>query len=157
MSFTARAQKRHQQTIGKEVISKAKETATTYKLKVRDKWHQVCREFYTKTLKISESRMECFHKRRAQHTGIPVLRRPQPFSRKSYSDVIVAGVKALIESFPKVESHYCRANTEKQYLEPDLTIAKMYILYYAHQVEIDEPAAAEWKYYDSYNTLYNLA
>lgn len=38
-------------------------------------------------------------------------------------------VKQHIESFPKVESHYCRANTQRQYLDSTLNIKKMYSLY----------------------------
>ena len=34
-----------------------------------------------------------------------------------------------IESFPVVESHYCRADTSRKYLEPGLSVIKMHELY----------------------------
>ena len=34
-----------------------------------------------------------------------------------------------IMSFPRVESHYCRSSTNKQYLSSDLNISKMHVLY----------------------------
>nr|CAI5849417.1 unnamed protein product [Callosobruchus analis] len=34
-----------------------------------------------------------------------------------------------IESFPKVESYYCRSNTQREYLDPSLSVKKMYMLY----------------------------
>ena len=41
-------------------------------------------------------------------------------------------VKEHIKSFPMVESHYCRAQTSKLYLESSLNISKMYDLYLDH-------------------------
>lgn len=38
-------------------------------------------------------------------------------------------VKEHINSFPRVESHYCRKDTSKLYLPSDLNKAKMYRLY----------------------------
>ena len=37
-------------------------------------------------------------------------------------------VNQHINTIPRIESHYCRASTE--YLEADLSIRKMYALYY---------------------------
>ena len=38
-------------------------------------------------------------------------------------------MKRHIESFPLVDSHYCRKETTKKYLDPSLSINKMYRLY----------------------------
>lgn len=38
-------------------------------------------------------------------------------------------VRVHINSFPRVESHYCRASTQQQYLEQDLSQTQMYRLY----------------------------
>lgn len=46
------------------------------------------------------------------------------------TDDDVAFVKDHIQSFPKYRSHYSRAtNPIQQYLHPDLSITKMYLLY----------------------------
>ena len=34
-----------------------------------------------------------------------------------------------MESFPRAESHYCRAVTQKEYLSSDLNITRMYEMY----------------------------
>lgn len=47
----------------------------------------------------------------------------------STSDDIKNHVKRHIDSFPRVESHYCRKDTKKQYLAPDLNLSLMYRLY----------------------------
>ena len=38
-------------------------------------------------------------------------------------------IKDHIESFPLVESHYCRADTNRKYLQPGLNVVKMHELY----------------------------
>lgn len=38
-------------------------------------------------------------------------------------------VKEHIQSFPKYKSHYCRKDTEREYLSPTLNLAKMFNLY----------------------------
>ncbi|WAR08830.1 hypothetical protein MAR_018788, partial [Mya arenaria] len=45
------------------------------------------------------------------------------------SQVVIDDVKSHIESFPKVESHYCRKSISKEYLEKGLNSSKMYTLY----------------------------
>lgn len=42
---------------------------------------------------------------------------------------IIQFVKEHIDSFPRIESHYCRRDSQKQYLSPELNISKMYRLY----------------------------
>nr|CAH7740783.1 unnamed protein product [Callosobruchus chinensis]CAH7760212.1 unnamed protein product [Callosobruchus chinensis] len=34
-----------------------------------------------------------------------------------------------IDRYPKVESHYCRASTNRLYLHPDLSLRKMYTMF----------------------------
>lgn len=38
-------------------------------------------------------------------------------------------IKKHIQSFPMVESHNCRKDTQKMYLQSDLNLAKMYDLF----------------------------
>ena len=42
---------------------------------------------------------------------------------------IVDKVKQHIDSFPRMESHYCHASSNREYLEPGLNITKMHHLY----------------------------
>lgn len=41
----------------------------------------------------------------------------------------IAAVKSHIDSFPRMESHYCRRDSKKLYLASDLNISIMYRLY----------------------------
>jgi len=47
----------------------------------------------------------------------------------STKDINVELAKSHIDSFPRVESHYCRKHTKKHYLSSDLNISFMYRLY----------------------------
>jgi len=45
------------------------------------------------------------------------------------SDTHIKSVTEHISSFPRVESHYRRANSQKEYLEDGLNISRMYNLF----------------------------
>ncbi|XP_056310757.1 uncharacterized protein LOC130222157 [Danio aesculapii] len=66
-------------------------------------------------------------------------------------------VKAHISSFPVVESHYCRANTERQYLEPTLNVLRMYDLYRLKCSENGDTPVKESYYRLIFNTEFNLS
>ena len=132
-----------------------KKFSISYYLIVRENKHQVCRDFYLKTLDISKSRIQTFHKNKDSSTELPV-KKPRPINGKQYTKQEIKEIMDHIDSFPKVESHYCRANTEKKYLEPRLTIARMYNLYYAKQLEQQKIPVKEWKYSEIFNAKFNL-
>lgn len=46
-----------------------------------------------------------------------------------YPEKLINEVREHIRKFPVVESHYCRINTERKYLESGLSIVKMYRMY----------------------------
>ena len=52
----------------------------------------------------------------------------QPSANKT-DDSKRDAVKEHIKSFPTVESHYCRKDTQRQYLDSKLSVNKMYDLY----------------------------
>ena len=56
------------------------------------------------------------------------LRGKHPPKNKS-TDEQIKYVQEHIESFPMVESHYCRKDTNKKYLDSELNLKKMYRLY----------------------------
>lgn len=48
---------------------------------------------------------------------------------KEKERMIRDAISIHIDRFPKMESHYCRKNTSRQYLHPDLTLRKMYLMF----------------------------
>ena len=61
-----------------------------------------------------------------------------------------------IESFHVVDSHYCRANTSKNYLDSDLDISKLYDLYVKKSTDDQVDPVKEWLYRNIFKTEYNL-
>ncbi|XP_065650604.1 uncharacterized protein LOC136078738 [Hydra vulgaris] len=60
-----------------------------------------------------------------------------------------------INSFPRVESHYNRANTKKEFLETELSLKKMFQLY--KEIHTNDHVTTESKYRDIFNTKFNIA
>ena len=63
-----------------------------------------------------------------------------------------------IDEFPRVEPHYCRRDSEMQYLSPELNISKMYDLYltdFCVRQNVAKPITAQ-NYRDIFVTEYNL-
>lgn len=69
-------------------------------------------------------------------------------------------VKVHIESFPKVQSHYCRQTSSREYLESTLSINKMYELYQERcKEENKQPVKASFYRYifcNEYNIFFHV-
>lgn len=91
---------------------------------------KVCQLFFLNTLNISKQRIYYFFKK-SQNTSTDVPRTPiqGKHVKKKISDEKKNEVRAHIKSFPAVESHYCRSNTKKTYLERNLNMKRLYELY----------------------------
>ena len=90
---------------------------------------KVCKTFFLDTLSVSERYVTTTHSK--LNYGIVAddnrgthLNRPHKTSSEQLDFV-----RAHIESFPTMESHYCRKDSQKEYLSPDLNVSKMYALY----------------------------
>lgn len=66
-------------------------------------------------------------------------------------------VKEHIESFPVMESHYCRKNSKKQYLAPDVySVLNMYRLYSELCTKENRKPVSENKYREMFTKEYNI-
>lgn len=73
---------------------------------------------------------------RGRHTNRPT----------KVSDTARAEIRDHINSFPRVDSHYCRRDSRKEYLEGNLTITKMYQDYVAKVTSPESSKAPASKY-----------
>ena len=91
---------------------------------------RVCQNFFLKTLDISERRVYWFFKNKIDlTTGVPKSPIKGRHIKQSTSNEKEHEVRSHIESFPRVPSHYCRQNSQKEYLDTSLNVRKMYSLY----------------------------
>lgn len=99
-------------------------------LEVGDKIQRVCRTFFVNTLGIDQKRIYyCFSNLTIENSGVPLPRKKGKYTKWCTPPEKVEEVRQHIRSFPTMESHYCRASSEKKYLPPDLTLAKMFRYY----------------------------
>ena len=89
----------------------------TYFLMKGEDSFRVCKIFYLSTLAISQKIVYNVHQKKNELTGILKLDgRGKHDKHAKVSDEQKNGVISHIDSFPVIESHYCRAKTNKKYL-----------------------------------------
>ncbi|KAG5876383.1 hypothetical protein JTB14_022653 [Gonioctena quinquepunctata] len=99
----------------------------------------VCKKFFLGTLGISERTMRTALKK-VNASGTVELdkrggRQSQEVKKRDFT--IHEAIEKHINEFPKIESHYCRAKSTREYLHPDLTISKMYSLFLEEQNKVN--------------------
>lgn len=123
----------------------------TYYVEVKGSRIQVCKPYWLGTFAISQKPVYDTHNKKNIVTGMRTKNRTEK-SVKRIDEAKVKDVKDHITSFPTVESHYCRANSSKQYLDSNLNIAKMYQLY---KDKYEDPVKESF-YRHIFNTNFNL-
>lgn len=108
--------------------SRRKQTFT-YHFKIGNQGIQVRKTFYLSTLAISQTPVYTAHLKKDMFSNIPEIPAQGKHIKYKVPEEDVNFVRMHIESFPTVESHYCRANTQRKYLESSLNTKKMYSLY----------------------------
>ena len=112
---------------------------------------KVCKKQFLHTLSISQ-RVVHYNLGKVEN-GI----REKPSKRKAHnklSDEIHQQVWDHINSYPKVDSHYCRATTKREYLESSLNVTKMFEAYC--QMHRDGQTCKDTYYRKVFNTEFNL-
>lgn len=90
----------------------------------------VCKTIFLNTLGISEKTVRTALNKRTEEGLVSVDRRGGRFANLKQKDVEIRNaVLAHIQKFPRMESHFCRKSTTREFLHPDLTIKKMYHIY----------------------------
>ena len=115
---------------------------------------RICKTFYLTTLDISQRRVQYFYEKSNQSS--PLLDVRGKHSRSTVSSETYDLVKRHIESFPRVESHYCRASSSKEYLEKGLSLTKMYKMYVEWCGGIGNTPARKNTYRKVFTSEYNI-
>lgn len=125
-----------------------------YYFKIHEKKIRVCKQFFLGTLNISQKPVYTAHATTAFGTPKKSLRGKT--STRKISEERKQIVMDHIQKFSVVESHYCRANSKRKYLEATLSISKMYELYliYCTENEIENPVRLSM-YRTIFNTCFN--
>lgn len=98
----------------------------------------MCKNFFLSTLCISNGPLKKAFSQVSDTTGTfsGSDKRGHKIPPNKTSPAWIEKIKTHIESFVVMESHYCRKQTKRQYLEASLSIKKMYELFMqTHQGE----------------------
>lgn len=77
-------------------------------------------------------------------------------NHKRTSPLLIESVKDHIKSYHLVQSHYCRADSQRKYLDENLSVAKMFRMYLVERGEGTPFTANERQYREIFNTCFNL-
>ena len=118
---------------------------------------RVCKKFFMKTLCIGHTPIDTACMERGDY-GTFVGEDHRGKNSNKTKEEVVAVVRTHIERFPKIESHYTRRDTRREYLNQSLNISKMYRLYMeTFDAATDTPAVKESFYRKIFCTEYNLS
>ncbi|KAK3931959.1 Anoctamin-5 [Frankliniella fusca] len=111
----------------------------------------VCQPMFLNTFDISKSVVQT-----ALTKNSPDKRGKYSKAKKRLAPELIANVKDHIKMFPTKESHYCRAESRRQYLDENLTISKMHRLYLMERGTLPHTASLR-QYRDIFNTSFNIS
>ena len=139
---------------GKE--SSRRKKSYSYYFMVGEESFRVCKSYYLSTLAVSQKMIYNVHEKKNPITGVV---KADGRGKKCHSNVTKEQreiVIAHINSFPVIDSHYCRAKTNKKYVQPGLNIERMYDLYKSHCSEKGLPFVKSSYYRHVFNTEFNI-
>ena len=145
--------------VSSKIVNSKRKCSRKYFFRVNDENIQVCSKFYFDTLDITFTKTESALQKGSKYTsGLTGTdqrgkhaNRPNKVSASSTNTI-----KEHINSFPRIESHYCRKSTKKEYLSEDLSIAKMYQEYVKECVKNGCCYEKQGVYRKIFNTNFNI-
>lgn len=118
----------------------------------------VCKCFFMATLDISAKMIRTvIAKQDDEGTLIPDMRGKSQSSRRNLPANLVKGVMFHINSIPRIESHYLRAQTTKEFIDGGKTMADLYRDYRAICENNSEPFVKYKMYCHIFNTSHNIS
>lgn len=133
----------------------------TYFFTKNDERMPVCKTFFLNTLQIGEQVVyTTMEKVKRAKEGLSDSRGKHTNRPNKMDTATENTIKAHIDLFPKVESHYTRKTSKRQYLSENLNISKMYRFYtewFSQQDYTDVKMATKRQYETIFNCHYNYS
>lgn len=143
------------QEIDPKYSSRKRTNNNAFYFKKDDKKIRVCKVFFVATLGITNRCIRSVIIKRKE--GDLEDRRGKHGKQKQVPENLKNDVRAHIESIPKIESHYTRAHSEKQYIEGGKTITDLYRDYKTQCEAEDKLFVTLSMYRYIFNYEFNLA
>ncbi|XP_053603832.1 uncharacterized protein LOC128671409 [Plodia interpunctella] len=117
---------------------------------------RVCKTFFKSTLDISDRMIFTIQTKVNDHGFELEDLRGKHNNHRKIDPQIRIDIKKHINSIPKIESHYLRSNTTREYIESSKTIKDLYNDFKLQQEEINKEAGTYITYYKIFTTEFNL-
>ena len=119
-----------------------KHNSRSYFLPVGNTLQRVCKQFFLRTLDISDKMIRCTLARKVHGSFEGTDKRGKHTPANKTTEEKTDYIKRHIESFPVMQSHYKRKDSQRLFLSQDLSINKMYELYKVKcQADAVQPAS----------------
>ena len=140
----------------KELIKKTRQVTRKFFLVADGNRIQVCKRFFQDTLDIGHGYINTTMKQAEDGMYTGQEKRGKHTPPNKTSEESKARVRRHIESFPAVESHYCRQRSKRKFLDSTLNVNVMYG-FYSDSCKTDgvKPVSSSL-YREIFNTEYNL-
>ena len=100
-----------------------------YFLQIQEKNVKVCKKMFLDTLDISDRFVAKALTKKNSLGTCDAEKRGKQSQRTNSKDTEKEEIRRHINSFPRVESHYARKDSAREYLESSLSLQKMYDMY----------------------------
>lgn len=117
---------------------------------------QVCRDFATNVLQVPPGRLYRAAKSAGSNPSA-MEKRGKATPKNKTSEEARVGVKNFIQLFPKYQSHYGRAKSQKQYLSPGLDLETMYKMYTESCTLKEREPVSNYMFRDIFKKEFNLS
>ncbi|XP_055377150.1 uncharacterized protein LOC129609243 [Condylostylus longicornis] len=119
---------------------------------------RVCKKFFMTTLDVGDRFIRtAILKIKDNLHSIDEDRRGKHNNHQKIPEDVLTSIKDHINSFPRIEAHYIRKQTEREYIEGSLTIAEMYRLYKKKCAENNIEPAKLCTYSKVFNECFNIS
>lgn len=118
---------------------------------------RVCKDFFMKTLDIGPKMIEIALKKKSGGTAAMGDKRGRHVPANKTKDDMLHRIRKHIESFPKMNSHYARKDTSREFLSADLNVRKMYNLFSSKCQTDGVDTCTEKTYRKVFNEEYNIS
>ncbi|CAH0716233.1 unnamed protein product, partial [Brenthis ino] len=119
---------------------------------------KVCKKFLLNTLGITERTLRTVIETRNYNAGnAPKDNRGKHGNHKKTDPELVQSVKDHINSVPRIESHYLRANTSREFIDGGLTIAELHRNYKTQRSSLQKEAVTYDVYAKIFKTDFNIS
>lgn len=123
---------------------------------VNGKYIRVCKDFFKRTLDVSNNTIATIRKKTNSEGFLESEKRGKHNNQKKVSDATKGNIRNHINLFPRIESHYCRSQTKKEYLDGSLNISTMYRLYTEYCKTNNWATAKKCTYEKIFNEEFNI-